>query len=68
MEVAERGKARVFLLTHHRFPPVYTTQKARKQDASAPFSSLSAKKKAAKKGIQQEGNLLILLSQFISAS
>jgi len=38
-------------LTHHRFPPIYTTQKARKQGCLCPFSRPSAQKgKEAKKG------------------
>lgn len=56
MEMLEEKETRVFLLTHHRFPPIYTIQKARKQDASAPFSFLGATRGEAKKGTQQEGN------------
>ena len=54
------------LLTHHRFPPVYTTQKLESR-MPLPLSHPSAQKGRGKEG-HIAGREVLILSQFISAS
>ena len=45
-----RKREHGYFLTHHRFPPIYTTQKARKQGCLCPFLIPRREKESGKEG------------------